>query len=247
LDHVEVTDLDGPPTASIGADIERIAEIDAASHAREQYERRWGDDVTVSDLDAWDARTRDLLEKAYVGAGDGPRGSGSGHASVGDWRAKRQHLAIPMDRDGSWLDVGCANGFLLVTLPSWCAERGVTIDPYGLELLPKVADLARALHPDLADRIWTGSVMAWTSPRRFTYVTALADQVPPDRLGDLVGRLLDRFVEPGGRLIISAYTDPGEVPRDLFADLTACGHVPTGRIHIDRPRRHPLITAWLDP
>jgi hypothetical protein len=25
---------------------------------------------------------------------------------VGDWRAKRQHLAIPMDRDGSWL-AGC--------------------------------------------------------------------------------------------------------------------------------------------
>ncbi len=201
----------------------------------------------MSDLDAWDARTRDLLEEAYVRAGDGPRGSGSAHASVGDWRAKRQHLAIPMDRDGSWLDVGCANGFLLATLPSWCAERGVTIHPHGLELLPRVGDLARALHPDLAECIWTGSVMTWSPPRRFTYVTALADQVPPNRLGDLVGRLLDRFVEPDGRLIMSAYTDPGEVPRDLFADLTACGHAPNGRIRIDRPRRHPLITAWLDP
>jgi hypothetical protein len=26
-----------------------------------------------------------------------------------------------MDRDGSWLDVGCANGFLLATLPTWLA------------------------------------------------------------------------------------------------------------------------------
>jgi hypothetical protein len=207
---------------------------------------RCSDDVGVSDLDAWEARTRDLLEQAYVQAGDGPRGSGSGHECVGDWRAKRQHLAIPMDRDGSWLDVGCANGFLIATLPLWCAERGVTIDPYGLELLPKVADLARRLRPVLAERIWTGSVMRWSPPRRFTYVTALEDQVPPNRLGDLVDRLLDRFVEPGGRLIISAYTDPGDVPRDLFGDLTACGHAPTGRIHIERPRRRPLITAWLD-
>jgi hypothetical protein len=103
----------------------------------------------VNDFDAWDARTRDLLEQAYVEAGDGPRGSGSGQASLGDWRAKRQQLAVPMDRDGTWLDVGCANGFLMATLPSWCAERDVTIEPYGPELLPKVADLARALHPTL--------------------------------------------------------------------------------------------------
>jgi hypothetical protein len=200
----------------------------------------------VSDLDAWDACTQASLEDAYVQAGGGPRGSGSGHDCVGDWRAKRQHLAIPMDRDGTWLDVGCANGFLMATLPSWCAERGVTIDPYGLELLPKVAELARTSHPDLAERVWTGSVMKWSPPRRFTYITALEDQVPPNRLGGLVARLLAEFVEPGGRVIISAYTDPGDVPRDLFDDLAGCGHPPTGRIHIDRPGRHPLITAWLD-
>jgi hypothetical protein len=200
----------------------------------------------VSDLDAWDALTRLQLEDAYVQAGDGPRGSGSEHEGVGDWRAKRQHLTIPMDRDGTWLDVGCANGFLMATLPSWCAERGVTIDPYGLELLPKLADAARCMRPALAERIWTGSVMQWSPPRRFMYVTALEDQVPPSRLGDLVDRLLGGFVEPDGRLIISAYTNPGDVPRDLFGDLTACGHEPDGRIHIDRPGRRPLVTAWLD-
>jgi len=78
-------------------------------------------------------RTRDLLEDAYVAAGDGPRGSGSGHASPGDWRAKRQHLTVPMDREGSWLDVGCANGFLMATLPAWCEERDVMIDHRQLQ------------------------------------------------------------------------------------------------------------------
>jgi hypothetical protein len=200
----------------------------------------------VSDLEAWDERTRQLLEDAYLAAGDGPIGSGSRRASVGDWRAKRQHLSVPMDRDGSWLDVGCANGFLLATLPAWCAEREVTIEPYGLELLAGVADLARALHPELADRIWTGSVMRWTPPHRFTYVTALEDHVPPGRFGELVGRLLDSFVEAGGRLIISAYANEGELPRELFDELVACGHEPSGRIYIERPSRGPLITAWLD-
>ena len=200
----------------------------------------------MNSVNAWDRRTRELLEEAYVAAGDGPRGAGSRSASPGGWRAKRQHLAVPMDHDGTWLDVGCANGYLMATLPIWCAERGVTIEPYGLELLSPVADLARELHPDMAQRIWTGSVMHWSPPRRFTYVTALEDQVPPNRLGDLVDRLLGAFVEPGGRLIISAYTDPDESVRDLFGDLTSYGHGPTGRILIERPGRNPLITAWLD-
>jgi hypothetical protein len=151
-----------------------------------------------------------------------------------------------MDGDGTWLDVGCANGHLLATLPAWCAERGIRIEPYGLELLPGLAELARSLHPELADRIWTGSVMTWKPPRRFTYVTALDDQVPAGRLGDLVAILLAEFVEPGGRLIVSSYTDSDGVPKDLFDDLRQAGHPPDGRIRIDRQQRHPLLSAWID-
>lgn len=200
----------------------------------------------MADLDEWDRRTADQLRAAYLDAGAGPGGSGSGDRSAGAWRAKRQHLAIPMDADGDWLDVGCANGHLLATLPPWAAERGVTIRPHGLELLGALADLARTLHPDLSDRIWTGSVMAWDPPRRFRYVTALDDAVPPDRLGDLVERLRSTFVEPGGRLILSSYTDSAASPRLLVDDLLACRHRPDGRIHIDRPCRHPLQTVWFD-
>jgi hypothetical protein len=160
-----------------------------------------------------------------------------------------------MDCDGTWLDVGCANGHLLATLPAWCAERGIRIEPYGLELLPGLAELARSLHPELAGRIWTGSVMTWKPPRRFTYVTALDDQVRAGRLGDLVARLRAEFVEPGGRLIVSSYTDSDGVssytdsdgvPKDLFDGLSQAGDPPDGRIRIDRPQRHPLLSAWLD-
>jgi hypothetical protein len=200
----------------------------------------------VSDIEAWDRRTAALLEDTYVAAGAGPRGSGSSDASEGPWRAKRQHLVVPMDADGTWLDVGCANGHLLVTLPVWASERGFTIEPHGLELLPRVAELARALHPELAHVIWTGSVMTWTPPMRFRYVTAVDDAVPHDRLGALVDRLLDDFVAPGGRLVLSSYTNADRSPRPLFHDLAAAGHPPDGVIRIERPHRHPLMTAWLD-
>jgi hypothetical protein len=151
-----------------------------------------------------------------------------------------------MDRDGTWLDVGCANGHLLVTLPVWAAERGVKIEPHGLEVLPRVAAMARALHPELASRIWTGSVMSWAPPTAFRYVTVLDDVVPPDRLGDVVDRLLADVVAPSGRLIVSSYTNADQTPRPLFEDLAAAGHPPDGVIHIDRPGRGPLLTAWLD-
>ena len=200
----------------------------------------------MSDLEAWDRRIAEQLERAYLAAGAGPGGSGSSETSEGAWRAKRQHLCVPMDGDGAWLDVGCANGHLLATLPAWCAERGIGIEPYGLELLPALAELARSLHAELAERIWTGSVMTWTPPRRFTYVTALDDQVPPGRLGDLVARLLAEVVAPGGRLIVSSYTERDGVPRALFDDLRDAGYPPDGTIRIDRPRRHPLLSAWID-
>ena len=200
----------------------------------------------VSEFDAWDRRTAELLRDAYVSGGAGPRGSGSGDGSEGEWRAKRQHLAIPMNASGSWLDVGCANGHLLETLPAWASERGVVIAPHGLELVPEIADLARSLHPSLADRIWTGSVMTWMPPKRFRYVTALDDAIPPSRLGDLVTRLLSDFVEPDGRVIVSSYTSPNDEPRPLFENLCACGFPPSDTIHIDRPDRAPLLTAWID-
>lgn len=200
----------------------------------------------MDDLAAWDRRTAELLEDAYLAAGAGPGGSGSTDLSEGAWRAKRQHLCVPMDRDGAWLDVGCANGHLLATLPSWAAERGTAIEPHGLELLPRVADLARSLHPELAAHIWTGSVMSWTPPRPFRYVTVLDDVVPADRLGDLVARLRHDVVAPDGRVIVSSYTNAGQAPRPLFDDLAAHGHPPDGIIRIDRPGRGPLLTAWLD-
>ena len=151
-----------------------------------------------------------------------------------------------MTTDGEWLDIGCANGHLLVTLPGWAAERGVAIRPHGLELIPSVAELARRLHPVLSDRIWTGSAMTWEPPRRFRYVTALDGFAPPERLGDLVERLLERHVSPGGRLILSSYTDADAVPRPLVDDLRSLGHRPDGVIRIDRPGRHPLQTVWFD-
>ena len=100
--------------------------------------------------------------------------------------------------------------------------------------------------PELEDRIRTGSVMTRDPPMRFHYVTALDDLVPPDRLSELVERLMTKFVDEGGRLILSSYADRERPARDLFSELAELGHRRDGVIHVDRPGRATLRTAWVN-
>jgi hypothetical protein len=201
------------------------------------------------DQRAWNERTRALLEDAYLRATTGPGGAGCSRDAKG-WEHVRRPIAEAFDRSGTWLDVGCANGYLLETLPAWVSERGITVEPFGLELIPSVADLARSRLPHLADRIYTGDVTEWEPPRRWTFVTVLTDAVPPSGLGSLVRRLLDRFVEAQGRLIVSSYGSASrrEPARPVDEELGKLGFAVLGSSHISWPGSGVVVTrsAWLD-
>lgn len=154
--------------------------------------------------EAYHRRTRELLEEAYLGADD-PRG-GSGFRGDGEhWELARRPIALALDRDGTFLDVGCANGLLMESLAAWAAEDGHTIEPYGLDLIPTLAALARRRLPRWSDRIFTGNLMAWEPPRRFDFVCTNLEFVPAHGRRDMVERLLQRFLLPGGRLIVTSY------------------------------------------
>jgi len=156
-------------------------------------------------------RVRALLEDSYAAAdarGDIFGASGSGAKNMAHWEARRRAIAGAFDRDGTWLDVGCANGLLMETLIAWVAEKGHRIEPYGLDLSERIAETARRRLPRWAARIWTGNVMEFEPPMRFDYVTALADAVPEYRVADMIRRLARLFVKRGGRLVLSCYT-PG--------------------------------------
>jgi len=88
--------------------------------------------------------------------------------------------------------------------------------------------------------------MTWQPPHQFRYVTALNDAVPAPLLGDYLHRLLTQYVRPGGRLILSSYTDRGDTPRHLHHEVVAFGYEPSGTITIDRPSQNPLQTIWID-
>ena len=56
--------------------------------------------------------------------------------------------------DGTFLDVGCANGYLMECIVRWTRHR---VEPYGLELAGTVAELARQQRPHWAQRIFVGN------------------------------------------------------------------------------------------
>jgi diadenosine tetraphosphate (Ap4A) HIT family hydrolase/SAM-dependent methyltransferase len=164
-----------------------LAEIDGRLERGEIDEAAWHDEV---------AR---IIVPAYTAATTPWGGSGKG-GSREDWEHARSHVAHAIDRDGSFLDVGCANGYLLECLPDWTPRR---IDRYGLDIAPELVELARRRLPQLAGRFFVGNALHWTPPRSFTYIRTSLEYVPRNRRRDLV----DRLAASCERLIIGVFSE----------------------------------------
>lgn len=119
--------------------------------------------ITPEDA-AWYAANTHRLETAYLAESDPRRQSGA-NADAARWERRRRVIAAAIDRDGTLLDVGCANGHLLETLVEWARADGHTVEPYGLDISARLAALARQRLPGWADRIGVGNAMTWDPPR----------------------------------------------------------------------------------
>jgi len=149
-------------------------------------------------------QTRALLERAYLEARD-PRGGSGFRGDVTRWERARRPIVSAIDRNGTFLDVGCANGLLMECITAWTAEEGLEIEPYGLDLIESVAALARHRLPHWKDRIFAGNVMNWRPPFRFDFVRTELEYAPPPHRKEMVERVLRKYLRPGGRLIVCSY------------------------------------------
>ena len=82
----------------------------------------------------------------YVGA-DTPWGQSGKTGDAKTWEEARRPIVDALERDGTFLDVGCANGYLLETVSAWAAEKGVEIEPYGVDIAPELVEIARLVSP----------------------------------------------------------------------------------------------------
>ncbi len=195
--------------------LEPIAQrINRAHDLLENEEQKLADGQI--DEPTWHRNIAAAITPAYLAA-DNPRSQSGNSGDDAKWKHTRGLIADGIDRDGTFLDVGCASGYLMECMQRWCAEKGLALEPYGLDIAPELADLARRRLPHWSNRIYTGNAMEWRPPRRFNFVRTGLEYVPRLRRRDFISRHLDQFVAPGGRLIISTF---GEARASIAEPLT---------------------------
>ena len=199
------------------------------------------------DAAEWHARIGAVIGPAYLSATD-PRAQSGFAGSPAEWESARRFLFAAIRRDGTFLDVGCANGLLLECAVRWLAEDGVTIEPFGLEILPELAALARQRLPNWADRIIIGNALDWMPHRRFDFVRTGLEYVPAPLRPQLLAHLLEDVVAPGGRLIVGAHSEPAGSPPDLQSEVSDWGFTVAGAAEIPHTKDYRVVRRafWLD-
>lgn len=189
-------------------------------------------------LSQWFDNMRRVLETAYISHEEPWRQSGmSGPADR--WASLRRPVADCIERSGSFLDIGCANGYLLECCVRWTAHRGLKVDAFGLDISEKLIALARRRLAQWADRFYVANAYLWRPPRRFDYVRTELVYVPAEHERDYVRHLLENYLNPGGTLLVANYSEdmpdpakgllPGNHPtRKLLDRLAELGFEPAG-------------------
>ncbi|MEI2712334.1 MAG: class I SAM-dependent methyltransferase [Nocardioides sp.] len=219
---------------------------------RDNRDRGWRDleriDAALErgDIDEaqWHQRILDLIEPAYL-AGETPHAQSGKGGDAAAWEHGRRLLCDAIDRDGSFLDIGCANGLLMADVRRWSGEDGHDLEPYGLDISERLVELARSRYPEWADRLVVGNALHWRPSRRFTFVRTGLEYVPRHRRAQLLQHLLDHAVEPGGRLIIGVQNLAAD--ESLVPELQAWGYRVAGETR--RPHRTSGLTYtafWID-
>jgi hypothetical protein len=83
-----------------------------------------------------------------------PRGQSGSSSTPAEWESARRFIFAAIDRDGTFLDVGCANGQARADalLDAVCADgRGGSL-----------------LDPEVAQKYWSGSAVQRRSPHTMT-------------------------------------------------------------------------------
>jgi SAM-dependent methyltransferase len=201
--------------------------------------------VNENELKAWFEQVRTVLENAYTSKKEPWAQSGMSGPEE-RWVSLRKPVADCIDRSGSFLDIGCANGYLLECVMRWTAERGLAIEPHGVDHSPALLKLAKERLPQYAGNLHLGNAFEWIPSRKFDFVRTELVYVPGEYERQFVDRLLEHFVAPGGKLLIANYMEghpnpekgllPGcEPTRFLLERLAALGIRASGHCDGDDP------------
>ncbi len=181
----------------------------------------------ISEKQWYEARKK-ATAIAYVSR-DNPRAQSGHGGDEARWRYTRVLMVLEaIHKDGSFLDVGCANGYLIECLQRWVEGSGLNVAFYGVDISEELINLAHWRLPDRSDRFLVANAVAWTPDRRFDFVHAHEiSYAPRHREREFLEHLLADYLNPGGRLIIGPWA-LGRDCTNLEERLSSWGYEPTG-------------------
>ena len=195
----------------------------------------------------WHEAMASLIGPAYLAA-ESPYAQAGHGGDAATWEATRGFVAEALNRSGTFLDAGCANGILMESVHRWGAAKNLIVEPHGLDIVPELVELARRRLPQWADRIHLGNVRHWRPPAaRFDYVLIRPEYAPAHRRAEMVRHVMDNVVKPKGRLIVLAGSEEVGVRR-AESEIAAGGFTAHGRVEIPHEQDSRLMRRlfWID-
>jgi SAM-dependent methyltransferase len=155
----------------------------------------------ISEQDWFDQNNR-YFTGIYMKAGN-PRAQ-SGHGGDEErFRYSQGMILEALNRSGSFIDIGCANGYLAEKLSQWTQNLEIRIDFHGLDFSHELLELAARRIPASANKLFLGNALYWQPPRQFDYVCIRElSYVPRDKQRMLFFHLYDDILAANGRLIL---------------------------------------------
>lgn len=140
-----------------------------------------------------------------------------------EWRFCREIITQAIDKSGTFLDLGCANGRLVFDLQKWMQEKGVNLDIFGVDFVPELIDKAQKRFPNATDHFQTADVTEYTPNRQYDYIRTELGYFPGDKVKENLQRYLT-MVKTGGKLIVTKYDDDtGEEFKKFASVMTELG------------------------
>ena len=144
------------------------------------------------------------------------------------WCRSRRFIASAIDKSGTILDVGCANGFLLRCFQEW---SGHALTPYGFDLSESFIDEAKWLLPQHKEHFFQFDILelpetsAFILPRSYDFIYwAIWDNWTFKRPVEVrVIESLHAMVKSGGKLILGLYHDDRSRSFAVLTELERLG------------------------
>jgi SAM-dependent methyltransferase len=170
--------------------------------------------------------------------------------SYSNWMQRRDFIAKAINKDGTILDVGCANGFLIRCLQEWSNHKLV---PYGIDTDKELIEQAKRLFPENKDNFAKISIEDISKidrfglPKKFDIIYwNVWDNWDFNNANELNSvKELSKHVKTGGRLIMGFYNKEKSNNLNRVKKLRSVGFKIDGMIVNPIPKWSEVI-CWIN-